>query len=248
MIAVTRIPGRRRRHSHWEHIRSDAVTGGLAVGTVVIAGLVGIGQFTRRLNRRVQSPETHGLLDSAPAAAIDTLGVARESITAATDRESILFNLLAGFLGSFATVRFTTWAIREGRGPFRNVRVGGRHIHHFVPGILTGFGAGVTALLVRGRRTTRGSALGLGIGAGLTFDEAALLLDMRDVYWSREGLLSVQISLATGATLGLALLTMRLFDRAERRQEEAGLIPGAGAAASETMRYARPGTPPSGPG
>ena len=48
-------------------------------------------------------------------------------------------SLLAGFLGSFASVRLSTWAIRDGRGPFRNVHIGGRHIHHFVPGILLAF-------------------------------------------------------------------------------------------------------------
>jgi len=227
MARRLRIPGRGRPHSHWEQIRSDAVTGGLAVGTLAIAAAVGFSQFSRRLERRVRSPETHGLLQSAPAAAIDTIGVAREGLTAASERESLLFNLMAGFLGSFAAVRISTWAIREDRGPFRNVKVRGRHIHHFVPGILTGFGAGVAALLSRGTRTRNGSAVALGIGAGLTFDEAALLLDMRDVYWSREGLLSVQISLATTATLGMTLLTLRVFDRGERRQEDAGLIPDA---------------------
>lgn len=231
------IPGRRPPHSHWKHIRSDAVTGGLALGTATIALLVVGGQFSRRLGRRVRSPETHGLLDSAPAAAADTLGVAVEGYSAASDRESLLFNLLAGFLGSFAAVRFTTWAIRDDRGPFRNVRVGGRHIHHFVPGILTGFGSGVAALMVRGRRGTGISAAGLGIGAGLTFDEAALLLDMRDVYWSREGLLSVQITLATAATLGMTVLTMRLLNRGERRQEAAGLIPTADLQAPQTPEY-----------
>lgn len=231
-----RIPGRKPRHSHWQHIRSDAVTGGLAIGTVAIAVTVGVAQFTRRLGRRVRSPETQGLLDSAPAAAIDTLEVARESYRAATDRETMLFNLLTGFLGSFAAIRFTTWAIRDGHGPFRNVRVRGRHIHHFIPGILIGFGAGTAALLSHSQGTDEVAAVGLGIGVGLTFDEAALLLDMRDVYWSREGLLSVQISLAVGATLGLTVLTMRLLDRGERRQEEAGLIPPADET-SETSGY-----------
>lgn len=222
------IPGRRPPHSHWKQIRSDGVTAGLAIGTLAIAATVGATRFTRLLGRRVRSPETHGLLDSAPAAAIDTIGVAREGLTAGSRRETLLFNLMAGFLGSFAAVRISTWAIREGRGPFRNVRVGGRHIHHFIPGILTGFGAGVAALMGRGPRIDNGSAVALGIGAGLTFDEAALLLDMRDVYWTREGLLSVQISLATAATLGMTVLTLRLFDRGERHQEAAGLIPPAG--------------------
>lgn len=225
MARLLRLPGRRPPHSHWAHLRSDAVTGGLAAATVVIAGLVVTAQFTRLLNRRSHSPETDGLLGSAPAAAADTIGVAFEGYTATPPRETLLFNLLAGFLGSFATVRLTTWAIRENWGPFRNVRIGGRHIHHFVPGILIGFGAGVAGLLFQGEKSDERIAVALGAGAGLTFDEAALLLDMRDVYWSREGVLSVQITLATAALLGMTVLTLRILGRGERHQEEAGQIP-----------------------
>ena len=31
------------------------------------------------------------------------------------------------------------------------------------------------------------AAVPFGVGVGLTLDEAALLLDLRDVYWTREG-------------------------------------------------------------
>ena len=48
----------------------------------------------------------------------------------------------------------------------------------------------------------------MGAGIGLTFDEAALLLDLRDVYWTREGLLSVQLSLGATAILSIAILTL----------------------------------------
>jgi hypothetical protein len=67
----------------------------------------------------------------------------------------------------------------------------------------------------------------MGIGIGLTFDEAALLLDLRDVYWTREGLLSVQLSLGATAILSIAILTGRMLRRGERRQEAVGLIPTA---------------------
>ena len=67
----------------------------------------------------------------------------------------------------------------------------------------------------------------MGAGFGLTFDEAALLLDLRDVYWSREGLLSVQLSLGATAILSIAILTLRILRRGEQRQEQEGLIPPA---------------------
>lgn len=223
--AASRLRPRREAHSHWRAIRSDRATAALAVGTIAIAGLVVAAQYSRLLSRRTHSTEMDGLIDSAPAAAMDTVGVAVEGYSATPNRELVLFNLLSGFLGSFALVRLTTWAIREDWGPFRNVRVGGRHIHHFVPGILIGFGSGVSALLVNGENADRRLARTLGVGMGLTFDEAALLLDLQDVYWTRQGLLSVQITLATGATLGAAVLTMRILGRGEARQEEAGEIP-----------------------
>ena len=62
---------------------------------------------------------------------------------------------------------------------------------------------------------------------GLTFDEAALLLDLRDVYWTRQGLLSVQLSLGATAILSIAILTQRMLRRGERRREAEGLIPPA---------------------
>lgn len=220
-------PLRRRRHSHWEEIKADKATAALAIGTVVIAGAVVAAQYTRLLSRRTHDDDDHGLIDSAPTAAFDTVGVAIEGYSATPNRELVMFNLLTGFLGSFAAVRLTTWAIREDWGPFRNVSVGGRHIHHFVPGILIGFTAGMASLLIKGEKADRRLARLLGVGMGLTFDEAALLLDMRDVYWSREGLFSVQVTLGVGATLGAAVLTMRILGRGERRQEEAGEIPTA---------------------
>jgi hypothetical protein len=166
-----------------------------------------------------------GLIEAAPAAAIDTVGVAVRGYEAAPRSETVLFNLLAGFLGSFAFVRLSTWGIRDSWGPFRNVSVGGRHIHHFVPGILIAFASGTAALLTDNDTLEDHLAIPMGIGMGLTFDEAALLLDLRDVYWTREGLLSVQLSLGATAILSIAILTQRMLSRGERRQEAEGRIP-----------------------
>jgi hypothetical protein len=200
----------------------------LALATVAVAaaGSVLAGQFGRMLKRR-RHQRTNGesLIESAPAAAIDTVGVAVRGYAEAPRTETVLFNLLAGFLGSFALVRLSTWGIRDHWWPFRNVSLGGRHIHHFVPGILLAFGSGTAALIADDDRLEQRLAVPLGAGMGLTFDEAALLLDLRDVYWTREGLLSVQLSFGATAILSVAILTLRILRRGERRQEEEGQIP-----------------------
>jgi hypothetical protein len=201
---------------------------GLAVVALGGAGAVVADQFARLLRRRAHERQDHEpLLEAAPAAAVDTVGVAVRGYVAAPRSETILFNLLAGFLGSFAMVRLSTWGIRDRWWPFSNVKVGGRHIHHFVPGILLAFGSGTAALLTDNDALEQRLAIPMGAGMGLTFDEAALLLDLRDVYWTREGLLSVQLSLGATAILSIAILTQRMLRRGEQEQEEEGLIPPA---------------------
>jgi len=186
------------------------------------------GQFGRMLRRRARARDgSDGLVEAAPAAAVDTVEVAVRGYAETPHTETVLFNLLAGFLGSFALVRTSTLGIRDEWGPFRNVRLGGRHIHHFVPGILIAFASGTAALLTDDERLEERLAGAAGVGMGLTFDEAALLLDLRDVYWTREGLLSVQLSLGATAILSIAILTRRILRRGERRREAEGLIPPA---------------------
>lgn len=201
---------------------------GLAVVSLGGAGAVLAGQFGRLLRRRAHERD-HGeaLVEAAPAAALDTVGVAVSGYEATPRSETVLFNLLAGFLGAFTLVRVSTWGIRDQWWPFQNVSVGGRHIHHFVPGILLGFASGTAALLTDDETLEDRLAIPMGAGMGLTFDEAALLLDLRDVYWTREGLLSVQLSLGATAILSIAILTQRMLRRGERRQEAAGQIPAA---------------------
>jgi hypothetical protein len=198
----------------------------LAAAAVGSAVAVFGGQYGRMLLRRAEVRDGDGLIESAPAvAAVDTVNVAVEGYQAAPRSETVLLNILGGFLGAFAVVRLSTWGIRDRWWPFGNVSLGGRHIHHFVPGILIAFAAGTAALLTDDDALEDRLALPMGIGMGLTFDEAALLLDLRDVYWTRQGLLSVQLSSGLSAILAAAILTMRMLRRGEQRQEEAGAIP-----------------------
>jgi hypothetical protein len=153
------------------------------------------------------------------------VAVAIEGYESAPRRETALFNLLTGFVLSFALMRLSTYGIRRGWWPFRNVRVGGRHVHHFVPGILVAFGCGAAALVTDSDRLGTALAVPFGAGIGLTFDEAALLLDLRDVYWTREGLLSVQVSFGLAALLGGTIIALRMLRRGELRVEELGELP-----------------------
>jgi hypothetical protein len=222
----TRVSRRARARTRFGWARSERATVGLAAVALGGAGTVLAGQFGRMLRRRAhEHGDGDGLVEAAPAAAVDTVSVAVRGYADAPRSETVLFNLLAGFLGAFALVRISTLGIRDNWGPFRNVRVGGRHIHHFVPGILLAFTAGTVALLTDDEALEEHLAIPMGAGMGLTFDEAALLLDLRDVYWTREGLLSIQLSLGATAILSIAILTQRMLRRGERHQEEEGLIP-----------------------
>ena len=214
-----RTPSRRR----WD--KAERATVALAATALSAAGVVIADQYGRMLRRRVRQPEEEVPGSVSAVAAADTVGVAVEGYQAAGRTETVLFNMLSGFLGAFAFVRLGTWGIRDSWWPWGNVRLGDRHIHHFVPGILTAFGAGTVALLTDNEKLEEHLAIPMGAGMGLTFDEAALLLDLRDVYWSREGLLSLQLTFGTTATLSAAIILIRMLRRGEQRQEAAGAIP-----------------------
>ncbi|MBV7694800.1 hypothetical protein [Streptomyces sp. TRM70350] len=111
---------------------------------------------------------------------------------------------LTAFVLTFLITRLITRMIRAGRGPFRNVKTGGVHVHHVVPGVILilvgGFGA------VAGGRHGFGSYLAavlFGIGAGLVLDEFALILHLDDVYWTEAGRKSVEAVVLTAALVGL---------------------------------------------
>ena len=128
----------------------------------------------------------------------------------ADPRRERLFLSSLGFGTGAAATRVITHMIRHQLGPFRNVSVGGRHIHHLVPGIFTLIGTGYVWLLIaddaeKSRRDHRLTALGYGLGAALTLDEFALWLNFKDVYWDREGRESIEAVMFFGAVLSAGL-------------------------------------------
>lgn len=97
---------------------------------------------------------------------------------------------------------------RHSRGwlPWGNVSVGTKHLHHYNFGI--GVLSGVGLVAVRGdERAIRHPLVAgaYGAGAALIVDEFALLLDLEDVYWAKEGRKSVDAAFGVLAALGTYL-------------------------------------------
>jgi hypothetical protein len=126
------------------------------------------------------------------------------------------------FTATFAGVRGITYSIRAGRGPFLNVSAGGEHLHHYLWGIC--MLAGVGAVAVHGEERHRAHpavATAYGSGLALIVDEFALLLDLKDVYWAKQGRLSVDVGISAIAATGsyFALLPVARALRQRREQE-----------------------------
>ena len=136
-------------------------------------------------------------------------------------QQSALISWLA-FTGTFGGVRGITHTIRSGKGPFKNLSVGGEHLHHYMWGI--GMLAGVGAIAVRGEdRTRRHPAVAVTYGSALALivDEFALLLDLKDVYWAKQGRISVDLGVSGIALAGsyFAALPLLRAVRASRRDK-----------------------------
>jgi len=133
-------------------------------------------------------------------------------------QQSALISWLA-FTGTFSGVRGITHAIRAGKGPFRNLSVGGEHLHHYMWGI--GILAGVGAIAVKGEEKLRrhpATALAYGVGLALIVDEFALLLDLKDVYWAKEGRVSVDVGIGGSSLVGSYFAGLPVIREVLRKQ------------------------------
>ena len=200
----------------------------MGVVALTTVGAVVAGEVGKLWRRRVvaEEPETTPeVIQKGARAALDTVEVARRGYREAPAGESALFNLLMAFVISSSLIRLTTLGVRRGVPLLFDVRIGRRHIHHFVPGILLAFAAGSAALFASDPKVRETLAIPLGVGVGLTFDESALLLELEDVYWSREGLVGVQITLATASVMAAGMLALRILRRGEREMEDRDELP-----------------------
>lgn len=130
------------------------------------------------------------------------------------------FVLLIGLLVSFLFIRTSSRLIRSPKVPWwpgSVVTDSGLHLHHLVWGIflllISGF---LSFVLNPGSPGNEVLAAIFGVGAGLTLDEFALWIHLRDVYWAEQGRSSftaVVIALVLG---GLVLLGFAPFDLPHR--------------------------------
>lgn len=136
----------------------------------------------------------------------------------AEGRRERLFLAAVGFFISVGVVRGITEAIHNDVGPFHNVSIHGRHIHHLVWGILLLLVVGYSWLMQIGTGKPNTSAwmgrltsLLYGVAAALTLDEFALWLNLQDVYWERQGRESYEAMGLFGGVLAIGILGAPFF-------------------------------------
>jgi hypothetical protein len=227
------LPWARRRR-----LRAQRGTVALGLAAFGLTGAVLATEVVRTLRARLEAHPDLDPLESADVAVRETVAVAVAGLESLSTRETAQLNLLASFSLTFACARVGTYLIRRRgpTGPFRDMVIGERHIHHFVPGIVIAFLAGGASVLSRNEQLDPVLAVPFGFGVALTLDESALLLRLDDVYWSEDGIISVQITLAALALLSSTTLVRRALRRGERRLrlQQAGATPPPQAAAARS--------------
>ena len=205
---------RRRRVTAERRTRALGAVSLLTTGAVFAIELA---RVWRKAGRPLPTDAEEAVL-AAERTIEQTVDVAVAGYKGGSTRENALFNMLASFSIAFGIARWSTAHIRRtGRrlGPFNDLHVGGNHVHHFVPGIALAFLAGGVSVASANEKLDPILAVPFGVGVALTLDETALLLKLDDVYWSEEGIVSVQVTFATLFMLSALILALRLLARGE---------------------------------
>ncbi|HEY4007133.1 MAG TPA: hypothetical protein VGM60_18375 [Pseudonocardia sp.] len=121
----------------------------------------------------------------------------------------------SSFTATFSGTRALTHWIRAGHGPSGGgMSVGGRHFHHYNIGIALLSAIGAVAL--RGAERHRKhplTATAYGAANALIVDELMLLLDLRDVYWAKDGRTSVNAAIGLIGLGGVYLAAVPFWRR-----------------------------------
>lgn len=122
----------------------------------------------------------------------------------------------ASFTTTFGAARVVTHALRK-RGGVGGIVIGKRHLHHYNFGIATLMGVGGVAVHATGLpRHHPVLATAFGAGVALILDELALLLDLQDVYWAKDGRTSVDVAIGVVGLGGLYLAAVPFWHGAAR--------------------------------
>ena len=140
------------------------------------------------------------------------LGSAYHDAFVETGKQAELFFFVT-FLLTFGFIRLSTHMIRAQVSWWPgNVAVGGTHVHHLVFGIITCLIVGYVGIAIEPDDPWREIlAVLFGIGAALTLDEFALWLNLRDVYWEKEGRRSIDAVILAAVLAGLVMLGVRIW-------------------------------------
>ena len=124
------------------------------------------------------------------------------------------FLILLSFIVTFGFIRTSAHMIRAEVSwwPGNVETKGGTHIHHLVWGILTLMVAGYLGLAFEPSSPWEEIiAILFGIGMGLTLDEFALWLNLKDVYWTEKGRQSIDAVIVTTCLLALTLTGLQFW-------------------------------------
>jgi hypothetical protein len=120
-----------------------------------------------------------------------------------------------GFTGTFALLRLLTWLIHIHVAGLGNVSARGVHVHHYLWGIVVMAGVAASGLVERSTGWRAWMGFAFGVGLALVVDEIALLVELKDVYWSGAGAVSVGAGVILIGLVGSVLVLTR-SERAEQ--------------------------------
>jgi hypothetical protein len=120
---------------------------------------------------------------------------------------------LVSFLVTFGFIRTSAHMIRAQVSWWPgNVQVGGTHVHHLVWGICLILIVGYVGVAIQPASPWKEiTAVLFGIGTGLTLDEFALWLNLKDVYWSQQGRSSIDAVIIAAALAGIVLIGVKAW-------------------------------------